>query len=112
MAAACAQSSPRVDRICSAAGRLSSVPNGVLHAQRLEPHPQRQRVAARDDCGGDAGLLQQLEPVSIQRVEALEGLARLADVQPAVRQHAIDVEERHAHRLGSQQQLGRKLQHR
>jgi hypothetical protein len=49
-------------------------------------------------------------------MEGLEGLALLADVEPAVGQHAVDIEERQPHAdaqpgaLGAQQQLGREVQ--
>ena len=55
-------------------------------------------------------LLQQLQAEAVQDVEALERLALLGEVQAAVGQHAVDVEEGDAHALGREQQLGRETQ--
>jgi len=47
--------------------------------------------------------LQQLEAMAVQGVEALDGLARFAEVQAAVGEHTVHVEKGHAHALGAQQ---------
>ncbi|MNV86731.1 hypothetical protein D3C71_1807840 [compost metagenome] len=80
-----------------------SAKNRVLHPQGLQAQPQRCGITARDHCRGNARLLQQLEAVPVQGVEPLEGLARLAEVQAAIRQHTIDIKKSHAHVLGAQQ---------
>ena len=46
----------------------------------------------------------------VQRVEALDGFARFAEVQAAVGEHAVHIKKGHAHALGAQQQLGVDLQ--
>ena len=71
----------------------------VDYAQRLQPMPQWWAVAARDHHRRDACLLQQLEAVAIQRVEALERFAMLGQVQATICQHTIDIEKSNANAL-------------
>jgi hypothetical protein len=72
----------------------------VVHAEARAPARGRpaggapRRVAPGDDHGLDAALRQQLQAMAVERVEGLEGLAVLADVQPPVGEHAVDVEDR------------------
>ena len=53
-----------------------------------------------------------LRPWPSRRAEGLEGLALLADVDAAIGEHAVDVEDRDAHALRREQELRRELQHR
>ena len=48
--------------------------------------------------------------MTVERVEALEGFTRLAEVQATIREHTVHVKEHHTHRLRAQQQLGREVQ--
>lgn len=80
--------------------------HGMLDTQRLQAQAQRGRIAASDDGRGDAGLLQQLQAMPVQGVEALERFAGFAEIQAAIGQHPVHIEKGHAHALGLQQQHG------
>ena len=56
--------------------------------------PQRRRVASADDNRHDAAARKQLQPVAVEGRERLQPLAVLVDVDAAVGENAVDVEER------------------
>ena len=73
----------------------------VANAQiRSAPCHQR-RLARADDRGCYAGLLQQLDTVSIQHVERLDHFAVGTIVQAAVGQNAVDIENHQADARGA-----------
>ncbi len=101
MAAACDQIQAQgVQNLLGGGQFLLGAKNGVSHAQLLQAQAQWSAVPPRDDRGGDARLLQQFDAMAIQGVKALEGFARFTEVQAAIGEHPIDIEKRHAHRLG------------
>ena len=75
-------------------------------ALRLQAQAQRGRIAASDHGRGDTCLLQQLQAMPVQGVEALERFAGFAEIQAAIGQHPVHIEKGHAHALGLQQQHG------
>ena len=83
---------------------------GVHQAEVGDPATHRRRIAAGDDDRHDPALGQQLEAVAVQGRERLEGLALLADVDPAIGEDAVDIEDRRGDALAGaarrQQQLG------
>src|SRR5262249_26602668 len=62
-------------------------------------HADDSRVPSADDADLNATLLKHLEPVAIAHIEALHDLPGLPQIQRAVRQHAIHVEEHQAQPL-------------
>jgi hypothetical protein len=94
-------------------GRGQLVFGAVVHmldAERLEPYAQRLGIAPGDHRRRDARALQQLEAVAVEDAEALEGFAVLGEIDAAVGQHAVDVEEGHAHILRGKQGLGLEIE--
>ena len=89
---------------------VGSAVGGVHQAEVGDPATHRRRIAAGDDDRHDPALGQQLEPVAVEGRERLEGLALLADVDPAVGEDAVDIEDRRGDALARaarrQQQLG------
>src|SRR3954466_10229285 len=77
----------------------------MLDSQCLETHPERFRIAPGDDRWRDARHPQKLEAIAVEDAESLERLAMFAEVDAAVGQHAIDVEERDANVLRCQQRF-------
>ena len=69
----------------------------MLYAQSAQPHAQRCRIAAGNHRWRNASFLQQFQAVAIERVEALEGFATLAEINAAISQYAIHVKKNHAH---------------
>ena len=65
----------------------------MRHPQRGQAPAQRGRVASCHHGRRDAGALQQLDAVAVERMEALDRLALVGEVETAVGQHAVDVEE-------------------
>src|SRR5690606_22727746 len=55
------------------------------------------RFARADDGGDDAGVLQQLDAVAVEHVEGFHHFAVGTEVQAAVGEYAIDVEDHHPH---------------
>ena len=93
-------------------GKCQPVPIDAEAVKRDGWNRQGILVVSRDDQRLDAAGHQQLQPLAVERAEGLDGFAVLADVEPPVGQHAIDVEDRglqaQAAALRAQQQLGRK----
>jgi hypothetical protein len=79
-------------------------------AKGLKSHPQGPGITAGDDGGCDAGHCEQFQAMPIQRAEALQRFTLLGEVQAAVSEDAVHIEESHANALCREQQLGRKVQ--
>ena len=113
IAATSGQSTPSAASTGAAATSfVAGAVDGVADAQIGDAAPHRSRIAPGDHHRRDAAARQQLEAVAVERAEGLEGLALLADVDAAIGEHAVDVEDRDAHALRREQELGRELQHR
>ena len=92
------------------AKRRAFVMHALLHMGDAEIAGAAQydrRLARADDRGGDARLLQQLDAVAVEHVEALDDFAVGAKMQPAIGQHAVDIEN---HQLDPRRALRRQLE--
>src|SRR5690554_3954157 len=76
----------------------------VLDTEVGSPALHQWRVAATDDCGLHTGGDQHLDAVAVQGVERLEFGAVGHEVQAAIGEHAIHVEDRQANSAGAFQQ--------
>src|SRR5690554_3517823 len=78
----------------------------VLDAQVASAPLHHRGLAAGNDAGTHAGAHQHLDAVSVQGVEGLELAAVGQEVQTAVGEHAVHVEDRQANLAGALHQLG------
>ena len=89
-------------------GALYDVPDAELLGAFLD----RLRLAAADDGGIKARHAQQMDAVAVEGVKGFQLLAARPIPQPAVRQHAVDVEDDEAHALGPRERIGGEVLHR
>ena len=78
----------------------------VHQAQCPQTFTQRSRITPADHHRRDAHLLQQLQPLPVQRVEALERLAGFGKIKTAIGEDTIHIQKHRADTLCLQQQFG------
>ena len=78
-------------------GALDHVRDRKLRGPALD----RRRLASGKDRGGHARRLQHLHAVAVEDVERLERFALRTDVERAIGEHAVDVEDREANRASA-----------
>ena len=75
----------------------------VLDTQVLRAALDHRGLASADDGGAHPGVDQHLDAVAVEGVEGLELAAIREEVQAAVGEHAVDVEDGQFHALGALQ---------
>ena len=82
-------------------GKVLRILEKPLDGELTRAVGDRFRGAPGNDRARDAGVLQHLHTVAIEDVEGLERLAAGADVERAVGEDAVDVEDREAQPAGA-----------
>ena len=83
----------------------------MLNVEGVQTHPQRGAVAPRDDDRLNTGTLQQLQAMTVQGVETLAGFTGFSEIQTAIGEDAIDIQQQGANVFGLGQQCRREDVH-